>query len=73
MFRAARYWLLGLVIFLAAASPALLPACGGDEDKEASPTAKPTAAATSKVTPAAATTPKATPTVAATPKVTPTP
>ncbi|MCJ7510919.1 MAG: hypothetical protein MUP14_08555 [Dehalococcoidia bacterium] len=71
VFRAARYWLLGLVILLAAASPALLPACGGDEDKEASPTVKPTATASAKVTPTAAAGAKVTPTVAATPKATP--
>jgi hypothetical protein len=61
VFRVARYWLLGLVILLAAASPALLPACGGDEEKEGTPTVKPTAAATPKATPTAAATPKATP------------
>jgi len=68
MFRVARYWLLGLVLLISAASPVLLPACGDDEDKDATPTVKPTAAATQKATPAAAT-PKVTPKV--TPKATP--
>jgi hypothetical protein len=71
VFRAARYWLLGLVILLAAASPALLPACGGKEDKKATPTARPTATASVKVTPTAAAGAKVTPTAAATPKATP--
>ncbi|MCJ7510920.1 MAG: ABC transporter substrate-binding protein [Dehalococcoidia bacterium] len=43
MFRVARYWLLGLVILLAAAFLALLPACGDEEEKEGSPTPKATA------------------------------
>ena len=53
VFRVARYWLLGLVILLAAASLALLPACGEDEEKEGSPTAKPTGAASPAASPAA--------------------
>jgi len=53
MVRVARYWLLGLVILLAAASLALLPACGGDEEKEGSPTAKPTGAASPAASPTA--------------------
>ena len=61
MFRVARGWLLGLLIVLAAAAPILLPACGGDEDKEGTPTVKPTATASAKVTPTAVATPKATP------------
>ena len=51
MFRVARYWLLGLVILLAAASLALLPACGDEEEKEGSPTAKPTGAASPVASP----------------------
>jgi branched-chain amino acid transport system substrate-binding protein len=43
MVRVARYWLLGLVILLAAASVALLPACGGGGEKKGSPTPKATA------------------------------
>ena len=39
MVRVARYWLLGLVILLAAASLALLPACEEKEKEEGSPTA----------------------------------
>jgi len=53
VFRVARYWLLGLVILLAAGSLALLPACGGDEEKEGSPTAKPTGAASPAASPTA--------------------
>jgi len=37
-FRVARYWLLGLVVLLAAVSLALLPACDDEEEEEASPT-----------------------------------
>jgi len=48
MFRVARYWLLGLVILLAATSLALLPACE-DEEEEATPTPE----ASPEVTPAA--------------------
>ena len=53
VFRVARYWLLGLVILLAAASLALLPACGDEEEKEGSPTAKPTGAASPAASPTA--------------------
>jgi branched-chain amino acid transport system substrate-binding protein len=59
MFRVARYWLLGLAILLAAASLALLPACGGEEEEEgtatpagspaASPAASPTAGGPLKI------------------------
>jgi len=55
MFRVARYWLLGLAILLAATSLALLSACGGGEEEEATPT--PTAGAE---TPSATGTPIAT-------------
>ena len=53
VFRVARYWLLGLVILLAAVSLALLPACGDDEEKEGSPTAGPTGAASPVASPVA--------------------
>ena len=59
MYRVARYWLLGLVILLAAASLALLPACGGEEEKEGSPTPKATAVASPKATPTVAGSPTA--------------
>ena len=59
MFRVARYWLLGLVILLAAASLALLPACGGEEEKEGSPTPKATAVGSPKATPTVAGSPTA--------------
>jgi branched-chain amino acid transport system substrate-binding protein len=56
MFRVARYWLLGLAILLAAASLALLPACGEEEEEgTATPAASPevTPGETPAVTPAA--------------------
>ncbi len=56
MFRVARYWLLGLVILLAATSLALLPACEEEEEE-----ATPTPAASPEVTPGE--TPVVTPTV----------
>jgi branched-chain amino acid transport system substrate-binding protein len=49
-FRVARYWLLGLVILLAATSLAVFPACD-DEEEEASPTPTPTEEASPAVTP----------------------
>jgi len=50
VFRVARYWLLGLVVLLAAVSLVLLPACE-EEEEEATPAASPevTAAATPTV------------------------
>jgi branched-chain amino acid transport system substrate-binding protein len=60
MVRVARYWLLGLVILLAAASLALLPACGGGGNK-GTPTPKATAVGSPKATPTKVASPVASP------------